>query len=183
MTFKIIRLDPANQTHIEQIAQFLHQCFRKYSPDWLPTISDCRQEIAESFEPGRSSLVMLDEQDHAIGWTGAIWDENVWEIHPIAVSPNHQHQGVGAALVNEICQLARQNGAAAIWAGTSDETGATNFSQTDLYTNPIKAMEQIEAPDDHAINFWRHIGFTLVGVLPDAEGRGKPGIHFAKSLA
>ena len=34
----------------------------------------------------------------------------------------------------------------------------------------------------HAYEFWLSVGFRIIGVMPDAEGVGKPGIHLAKPV-
>ncbi len=86
-------------------------------------------------------------------------------------------------LVDDMVALAKEGGAAAIWAGTGDETNSTSFSKFDLYRETSIALENIEAPDDHAVNFWRAIGFAVVGVMPDDGGLGKPAIYFAKRIA
>lgn len=167
---------------IDQIATFLVDCFRQYSPTWLPDRAACLEEIEESFAEDRRSRVLLDDQDAAVGWIGAITDEHLWEIHPIAVSPHAQRLGYGRLLVEDICRLATDRGAVAIWAGTSDETFSTSFSKMDLYKDAAAAMGPFDAPADHPLWFWSKMGFAIVGVQPDEEGLGKPGIHFAKRL-
>ena len=167
---------------IEQVATFLPACFQQYSPNWLRDRAACLEEIEESFAADRRSRVLLDDQRTAVGWIGAITDEHLWEIHPIAVSPDAQRLGHGRRLVDDICQLAKDHGAVAIWAGTSDETSSTSFSKMDLYTDAAKAMGPFDAPSDHPLWFWSKMGFAIVGVQPDEEGLGKPGIHFAKRL-
>ena len=179
---EISNLRKDNLRHIEQIEQFLFACFQKYSPDWLPTIEACREEILETLEDGKSSCVALNHRGDAVGWIGAIHDDDVWEIHPIAVSKQAQRSGVGRLLVEHMCEMAKCHGATAIWAGTSDEVGATSFSKIDLYTDLVGGLTNISAPDDHAIQFWLKMGFSIIGVQPDGEGLGKPSIHFAKRL-
>ncbi len=125
---------------------------------------------------------MISETGEPMGWIGAIKGERVWEIHPIAVSPEYQRHGVGKLLVSDIEHLAKEAGAVSVWAGTGDETNSTSFSKVDLYNDLKSALERVEAPDDHAVNFWLGIGYSIVGVLPDEEGLGKPGIHFAKRI-
>ena len=178
----IVDLRDSDVDRINQIAQFLYKCFRKYAPEWLPDLESCKDEVEESFEPGRRSRVLIDSDGKALGWISTIIDDNVWEIHPIAVSPEEQRKGYGAMLVSDVAALAKADGAVAIWAGTSDETGATSFSDVDLYKNPAGSFEGFRAPPDHAINFWVKTGFSIVGVMPDEEGLGKPGIHFAKRI-
>ncbi len=168
---------------IDHAATTLGACFRKFSPAWVPTRADCLDKIKESFRPGCRSRVLIDQQQNVHGWIGAIEGEHVWEIHPLAVSPNSQRRGFGTMLVNDIMQLAKSAGAVSVWAGTGDETGATSLSKADLYQNPLTALGNITAEEDHPIHFWIKSGFTLVGVQPDEEGLGKPGIHFAKRIS
>jgi len=180
--YEIVNLGKNDENYIHQIAQFLYRCFQKNAPEWLPDLESCKQEVHKSFQSNRRSRVLIDSDGVALGWVGAITDENLWEIHPIAVAPSQQGNGYGLALVTDIVELARIGGAVAIWAGTSDETGATSFSAIDLIKNPASALENFRAPRDHPVSFWSKTGFSLVGVMPDEEGLGNPGIHFAMRL-
>lgn len=178
----IFDLKKTDTVLIRQISEFLFECFKKYSPEYLPDIAACKSEISESFN--EVSRVMVNNHGEAIGWIGAIKGKYVWEIHPIAVSPPEQSKGLGQRLVKDIIRLAKEQGAVAVWAGTSDETGVTSFSGIDPYNSLFNNMtlDKIEAPTDHAVTFWFKAGFSLVGLLPDEEGLGKPGIHFAKRI-
>lgn len=167
---------------VDQLAQILLECFAPFSPTWLQTLEDAIDEIVASFEPGRRSRVLLNDERDVLGWIGAFDDKDCWEIHPIVVARDHQRRGYGAMLVADIAALARQAGAVSLWAGTSDETAATSLSGVDLYADPLPAMRNLTAQRGHPIHFWRKVGFTLVGVRPDEEGLGKPGIHFAKRI-
>ena len=182
MALRIIDLVESDTTHIDEVVEFVYRCFEKYAPDWFPHIAACHEEIQASFDADRRSRVLLDNQDRAIGWIGAIADDNLWEIHPIAVSPIAQRNGYGKMLVEDVVTLARKAGAVSVWAGTSDETNSTSFSKLDLYNDPTVAFQNIEAPSDHPVRFWLTTGFSLVGVMPDEEGFGKPGIHFARRI-
>ncbi len=178
----IVDLTENDEDLIDQIAGFLPDCFRRFSPEWVPTIEIAQEKVFESLSGGRRSRVLIDENRTALGWIGAIVDENVWEIHPIAVAPQAQRNGYGARLVNDIVLLAKASGAVAVWAGTSDETQSTSFSKFDLYREAARAMENVEAAPGHAVNFWLKMGFSLVGVIPDEEGLDRPGILFAKRV-
>lgn len=182
MNARIVDLEENDADRIDQLAHVLLESFARFSPDWLPTLEDAIEEVTESFEPGRLSRVLVNEADDVLGWIGAFEDEHAWEIHPIVVAPDQRRHGFGAMLVADILALARDAGASVVWAGTSDETGATSLSSADLYSDPLGAMAGLTAAPDHPVHFWRAQGFTLVGVLPDNEGRGKPGIQFAKAV-
>ena len=181
-TFQIVDLEESEKDRIDRIANFLFDCFTKYAPAWLPDEKACQKQIQDSFESNRRSRVAISEDGHSVGWIGAITDKAVWEIHPIAVSPSHRRLGLGRRLVADIERLARAEGAVSVWAGTSDETNSTSFSSIDLYSEPGRSFENVQAPPDHPINFWLGVGYSIVGVMPDEEGLGKPGIHFARRI-
>lgn len=87
---------------------------------------------------------------------------------------------VGCKL-HDIVSLARLAGAVSCWAGTGDEIQITGFSHVELpLTQPIDCSE-LTGPADHPVNFWRHVGFSLVAVTPD-DGPDVVGIHFAKNI-
>ena len=180
-TTSIVDLLPAATSQIDEIASFLFECFRRYSPSWVPDIASCKAEVMASFHPQQKSRVLLDSQGQAIGWIGAIQFTNLWEIHPIAVDPSHQGHGHGRLLVDDIVSLARAAGAVSVWAGTGDETQVTGFSHIELPLPPDIDCSLLAAPADHPVNFWRHMGFNLVAVTPD-DGPDVVGIHFAKNI-
>lgn len=182
MDIEIVDLTAADTRWNADIAAFLQPCFAQFAPAWLPDAAACREEVQESFDPGRRSRVLLEDGRPA-GWVGAIEDDHNWEIHPIAVAAFAQRRGYGLRLVNDVLALAGEAGAVAVWAGTSDETGSTSFSELDLYTHPAAAFGPWTAHPEHPVNFWFKTGFSLVGVMPDDEGLGKPGLHFAKRIA
>ncbi len=41
----------------------------------------------------------------------------------------------------------------------------------------------IRNPGGHPYEFYQKLGYVIVGVVPDANGFGKPDIYMAKSLA
>ncbi len=127
---------------------------------------------------------MVTAAREPVAWIGVIPHNSgrVWEIHPIAVRTEDQGKGYGRRLVLDIEQLADVNGVLTLFAGTSDETAATSLFGANLYDDPLSAMANIRAEGMHAYKFWLSVGFRIVGVLPDAEGVGRPGIHLAKSV-
>jgi hypothetical protein len=46
----------------------------------------------------------------------------------------------------------------------------------------LAAAAQIQNLGHHPFEFYRKVGFTIVGLLPDANGFGKPDIFMAKRI-
>ena len=51
-----------------------------------------------------------------------------------------------------------------------------------LYQDTAAALASIRSTSGHPYEFWLRIGFSVVGVMPDAEGPGKPSIQLAKRI-
>jgi len=66
--------------------------------------------------------------------------------------------------------------------GTSDTVAATSLSNADLYDRPGARIEAMTVRASHAVEFWQRSGYTIVGVIPDAEGPGRPSIQLAIRL-
>ncbi|MBV7335928.1 GNAT family N-acetyltransferase [Chloroflexi bacterium TSY] len=159
------------------------ESFREPSPSWIPDIETALAEIQESFEEGKISIIALDEQDLVLGWVGANHSyAKVWELHPLVVRLSHQGRGIGRLLVQELERRVREKGAVTLRLGTDDLVGTTSLYGIDLYPNVWEHMAHIQNIGDHAFGFYQKIGFTIIGIVPDANGFGKPDILMAKRL-
>lgn len=181
----IVDLRGEDAGFIRELAELTYTAFRETSPNWLPTVDAATEELRESLEPGRRSRVLVSAANEPLGWIGTIPQSGgrVWEIHPIVVGKKAQGRGHGRLLVEDVERLAGSAGALTLFAGTGDEMGRTSLSGVDLYADPLAAMAAIRCEGPHAYKFWLSVGFSIVGVMPDAEGIGRHGIHLAKSLA
>jgi aminoglycoside 6'-N-acetyltransferase I len=168
---------------IDPAAQLLLDAFRGKTADWQD-FESARAEVLESLAPDRISRVMVDASGAITGWIGAIvsYGGRVWEIHPLVVSPSHRRRGIGRALVADLEQLAASRGALTLWAGSDDENDETTLSGADLYADIPGALRTIRNLRDHPYEFYLRVGFSIAGVLPDANGRGKPDIFLAKRV-
>lgn len=181
---EIVALTPDNTAAIEQTAELLVLGFAQQAPDAWPDIATALGEVRESFGPGRLSLVARDQAGVVVGWVGGIaqYDGNVWELHPLVVHPAHRRRGIGRALVAGLEALTRERGGLTLWLGSDDETGQTTLSGVDLYPDVHAHIAAIRNLRGHPYEFYQRLGFAIVGVLPDANGPGKPDIYLAKSL-
>ena len=179
---EITDLDPTDEAAIAQVARIVVEAFRGHSPAW-PDRASAEAEVRESFAEDRISRVARDG-GVVVGWIGGIseYDGHAWELHPLAVDPARQGEGIGRALVADLEQQVVARGATTLYLGTDDEDGRTSLSDTDLYPNPLEHLASIENPGRHPYEFYRACGFSVVGVIPDASGPGKPDILMAKRI-
>lgn len=181
---EIIDLPADNEDLREQAAYLLTIVFGQNWPGSWSTIEEGREEVAEALEPGQSCRIAL-QGDTVLGWTGGKpgHDGNAWELHPLLVHPDHQGRGIGRALVQSLEAAVRARGAWTLHLGTDDETGMTSLSGIDLYPDITPHIRTIRNLRNHPYTFYQKMGFTIIGVLPDANGFGKPDIYMAKRVA
>ena len=58
----------------------------------------------------------------------------------------------------------------------------TSLSGVDLYDGLLDRLKNIQDRKGHPYQFYQKVGFQLVGVIPDANGLGKPDILLAKRV-
>jgi aminoglycoside 6'-N-acetyltransferase I len=181
---RIEDLRPDDSDAVEQAARLLVEAFRGHSPSW-PDVETALEEVRESFASDRLSRIARDEDGRVVGWVGAIsqYSGHVWEVHPLAVLPERQRHGIGRLLLEDIEQLAAQHGAITLTLGSDDEDGRTSLSGVDLYPDLLAALAGIRNVGGHPFEFYQKCGFVLAGVIPDANGFGKPDILLVKRIA
>ena len=178
---EIVDIRTLTEAQIIQAAQLL--------TDELPlgwrTFDEAMREVNNLLCDEEVSLIAALDDGKVIGWCGILphYSGNVFELHPLAVRKDWQRKGVGTALVNEITIVARGKGGLTMWIGADDEKpgGETSFANTNLYDDLPKRIQEYE-PGTHQTAFYMKLGFKIVGVMPDANGIGKPDIYLAKRL-
>lgn len=181
---RIADLNAEDSDQVNQAAELLVEGFRDHHPLAWPTLESADQEVRASVEPGRISRVAVDSLGRVVGWIGVIpgYGGRVWEIHPLVVRPAEQGKGIGSALVRDVEGLAKQRRALTLLVGTDDEDGQTSLAGIDLYPNLADHLRDIRNLRHHPYEFYQKMGFTIVGVVPDANGAGKPDILMAKRV-
>jgi aminoglycoside 6'-N-acetyltransferase I len=178
---KDLRAD--HQAAIEQVAVILVEGFEEHWPDAWPTLEDALEEVRESFQEGRISRIAVDEGSTVLGWIGGQhFYASVWELHPLVVRKDHQGKGIGRILVADLEELVRQRGAITLMLGSDDQDHMTTLSGVDLYTDLWEQVAKIKNLRGHPYEFYQKLGYSIVGVMPDANGIGKPDILMAKRI-
>jgi len=182
---QIISLNPGNKKAIHQAAALLIECFKEHAPDAWPDMESALEEVKESFGTNRISRIAIDEEDSVLGWIGGIsrYGGKAWELHPLVVKPDCQRKGIGRALVADLEKRVGEKGGFTIWLGADDENNMTTLGGIDLYPNVFEHIAKIRNLRGHPYEFYQKCGFVIVGVIPDANGPGKPDIYMAKRVS
>lgn len=179
MTFALV---PLAKEHRQRAAELLVEGFREHWPDAWPTIDDALEEVDECLGIG-STRAALGANGTLLGWVGVRpYYSRVWELHPIVVDAGVRGKGIGRALVDAAEQLAAGRGAQTLYLGSDDEDEMTSLHSVDLYPDPLVHLAELEDRKGHPFAFYRKCGFAVVGVMPDANGFGKPDILLAKRV-
>ena len=182
---EITLLDLENKVMVEQCARVLVQAFKVHHPLAWPTLALAREELEEFASEDRIGLTAVTEDSQVLGWVGAIrqYHGHSWELHPLAVDPEKQLQGVGRLLVSTLEQRLYATKASTLYLMTDDENNQTTLADLALYPEPLEQLMQIVNINQHPFEFYLKQGFCVSGVIPDANGPGKPDILMSKSIA
>jgi len=181
---KIISLQSDNDPLIQQAAQLLVAAFEEHWSDAWPAFEDGLKEVQEMLETGKFCRVAVDEWGNLLGIVGGIsgYDGNVWELHPLAVQPSMQGKGIGRALVVDFEEQVRLEGGLSVTLGSDDQDNMTSLSNVDLYENLWEKVRDIRNLKNHPFEFYQKMGYVITGIVPDANGVGKPDILMSKRV-
>ena len=164
---------------IDQAAALLVDAF----PHWLSTVETARDEVMQALGADRICLVARAD-DEILGWIGAIPEySHAWELHPLVVRADNRHRGVGASLVAALEERVRAAGALTLYLGTDDDGPfpGTSAGGIELFPDVLSHARSLRVID-HPVDFYLRMGFEVVGLIPDANGPGKPDILMAKQV-
>jgi len=175
---KIVFLDKSNSLYFEESAKLLQENFECWSD-----MQTAKDEIKKICSSCNITFVAVDE-NHVIGLIGAHpqYDGNVWEMHPLVVRREKQKNGIGKLLVNALEVEVSKRGGITIYFGTDDESNSTTLSNTDIYENTYDKITNVINLNRHPFEFYLKCGYKIVGIIPDANGYGKPDIMMAKRM-
>lgn len=177
-------LSPDVASAIDEAAHILTAAFAESWPGAWSTPDAAHTEVHEALAPDHICRAAFDADGHVLGWIGGVtqYHGRVWELHPLAVRPDVQGRGIGRALVMDFEQQVARRGGATILLGADDEAGMTTLSGVDLYPQVWEHIASVRNLRGHPYTFYQKCGFVIVGVVPDANGLGRPDILMAKRV-
>lgn len=175
----IVDLSPDKPALLEQAAELLVDRM----PEGWPTMAAARDHVREMLDPARVVRGYV-RGPRLLGWVGGLehYPDNIWELHPLVVHRAHERRGVGRTLVADLEDRVRDLGIHTLYVGTDDELGQTSLGGVDLYPDVLARLTALQNLRDHPVGFYQRLGYSIIGVMPDANGFGKPDILLAKRL-
>jgi aminoglycoside 6'-N-acetyltransferase I len=179
---RLIQVARDEEVRHAQMALLLVDGFRDTAPHAWPTVDHGLDQVREIVADGFAFAILDGER--VLGWIGGLpmYDGHVFELHPLIVDAEHRWKGLGRRLVEAFEGEAKSRGALTAWLGSDDETFATTLGGVDLYADVPSQLAGARVTGVHPLDFYRRLGYVVTGVLPDANGRGKPDVFLAKRL-
>jgi aminoglycoside 6'-N-acetyltransferase I len=153
-------------------------------PHGWENVESAQAEIESLIAEGALLCVALIGED-VVGFGGMIpqYGKITYELHPLVVKRSHWKLGIGKAILTHLEDMVREQGGSNVYLGSDDEFGdrQTSLRGVDLYSNLYEHLRTFQ-PGEHPTGFYLKCGYRVVGVIPDANGIGKPDIFMAKRL-
>lgn len=174
---------PNDENFIRKVAECLLDGFTTFGVQPWENLDEAIEEVKDSLGEGRISRAAIDENENVLGWIGGIHSYAfVWELHPLVVRADFQGRGIGTSLVKDLEQQVKQRGGLTIQLGTDDEANQTTLGGIELYPNVVEKIATIKNLKRHPFEFYQKLGYEITGLVPDANGFGKPDILMCKRV-
>ena len=164
-------------------AEILYKTFIGLGKDAWPDLESAIIEVNECIiEPNICIGIMIENE--LIGWVGLRPMYSVtWELHPMVIKKEFQGKRFGKILLDELERIARKREIIGIFAGSDDETNSTSLSETDLTgENIFNEILNIKNRKKHPYEFYKKCGYSIIGIIPNANGIKKPDILLWKDI-
>lgn len=180
---KIVGLSE-NRTYIDSVAELLRDGFSDTGTDSWSTMDECLTTVRGSIDEKKISLIAIDENDGLLGWAAGecLYDEHTWELEVLVVDRQSQEKGVGGKLLSDFEAAVLDRKGLNVFLGSDDENERTSLGGIELYPDPLQHLARIKNIDRHPFEFYLKQGYSITGVVPDANGIGKPDIFMTKRL-
>jgi len=183
MEYKFCDINESDET-IKQAAKLLYATFSEINGDlWLKDEKDAFTEVNECIE-GSNICIGIKQENQLIGWVGLRpMYEKTWELHPMVIKKEFQEKKYGRKLLNELEKVASQKGIIGIVAGSDDETNSTSLSEKEINgENIFDEIRNIKNYKNHPFEFYIKCGYSIIGIIPNANGKNKPDIWLWKDI-
>lgn len=179
---EIIAFEKLTPAQVAACAQVMREAFEPIGAYGGP--GQAEAEVATFFTDAERFALAATEKKEVLGFIGGIDSySHALELHPLVVAPKRQRAGIGSALVRALEAEAAARGKLTVYLGTDDEKGGTSLFGADIFPDALTKFAAIAPTTGHPFFFYRKLGYEPIGVIPDANGFGKPDLLMAKRVA
>jgi aminoglycoside 6'-N-acetyltransferase I len=100
----------------------------------------------------------------------------------MVVHPERRGTGIGQALIQDLEAQVVARGGLTVTLGSDDQDDMTSLGGANLYETLWEKIAQIQNYKNHPFSFYMKMGYVITGVIPDANGRGRPDILMSKRV-
>jgi aminoglycoside 6'-N-acetyltransferase I len=173
-----------NETLVRQMAEILLDGFSDTGTESWVTMAECLKEVKDSLDARKISRIGVDENEKVLAWTiGAeIYTDHTWELELLVVRRDSKEKGFGRKMLEDFEEQVLDRGGSVVFLGSDDENNRTSIGGIELYPNPLEHLSRIQNIGRHPFEFYQKCGYTITGVVPHANGFGKPDIWMCKQV-
>ncbi len=170
---------------VRQMAEILMDGFSDTGTTAWQTLAECLKEVENSLVEEKISRIAVDDAGEVLAWTiGAeIYEGFTWELELLVVRRDKKLNGLGRKMLADFENEVKRRGGSVVLLGSDDENNRTSLGGIELYPNPLEHLARIKNLRGHPFEFYQKCGYTITGVVPHANGFGKPDIWLAKQLS
>lgn len=167
-----------------QMAEILLDGFSDTGTVAWSTIEECFEEVESSLVEKKISRIAVDENQKVLAWTiGAeIYEGYTWELELLIVRRDSKLKGIGRKMLEDFEEQVRERKGTVVFLGSDDENNRTSLGGIELYPNPLEHLANIKNIGGHPYEFYQKCGYMITGIIPHANGFGKPDIWMTKAL-
>ncbi|HEY8616998.1 GNAT family N-acetyltransferase [Phenylobacterium sp.] len=183
MTLRFVPLSELSSGQRAEAARILREALA-HMPAAYNDPGEAEAEVAAFIDDEDREAIAALDGEAVLGWIGLIRTyDHAWELHPLVVDPRRQRGGVGTALTLALEARAAAAGVLTLYLGADDDYGGTSLFGRDLFPDVARKIGGIQSTArGHALSFYQKLGYEVVGLIPDANGAGRPDIFMAKRL-
>ena len=178
-------IDATNEANLnQQMAEILLDGFSDTGTAAWSTIEECQKEAQNSLPQERISRIAVDENSKVLAWTigDGVYDVT-WELELLVVRRDSKLKRIGRKMLIDFENEVKKRKGTSVFIGSDDENNRTSLGGIELYPDPLEHLAKLRNLGGHPYEFYLKCGYTITGVIPHANGFGKPDIWMTKRLS
>lgn len=167
-----------------QMVEILKDGFCDTGTQGWQTTDECIETLNDSLKETKISRICVDDSKQVLAWTigEEIYKGHTWELELLVVRRDSKLKGIGKKMLEDFEDEVQKRRGTVVFLGSDDENNRTSLGGIELYPNPLEHLANLKNQGGHPYEFYQKCGYTITGLIPDANGFGKPDIWMTKRI-